>query len=71
MKYKVIENFIPPSDCDILIIEFLKKHLTKDDFLSILNNRKSISSSSPYFLSLLKKSKKWGELHKKLNSQNF
>ena len=70
MKYKVIENFIPPSDCDILIEES-KKHLIKDDFLSILNNRKSISSSSPYFLSLLKKSKKWGELHKKLNSQEF
>lgn len=70
MKYKVIENFITKNDCDELINDS-KKYLNSDNFLKILNKRKSIPSSSPDYISFLKKSTNWKKLHEKINSQYF
>ena len=70
MKYKVIDNFISKYDCDALIKHSIK-YLNDDDFLGILNNRKSITSSNPNYISLLRKSIHWKKLHEKINSQHF
>lgn len=69
MKYKVIDNFLDKSFCDNLITEADK--YSKNDHIQVLNNRLLLPSTSFAFLSLLKKSKLWENLHNKINSQDF
>ena len=69
MKYKVIDNFLDQTFCENLILE-ADKHC-KNDHIEVLNNRLLLPSTSLAFISLIKKSKFWKDLHDKLNSQEF
>jgi len=69
MKYKILENFLDKDFCEKLIED--ANHYSKNDHIPVLNNRLILPSSSISFLKLIKKSKSWNKLHKKLNSQVF
>ena len=69
MHYKILENFLDRRFCESLIED--ANTFSKNDHISVLNNRLILPSSSISFLNLLKKSSSWKKLHDKLNSQIF
>ena len=69
MHYKILENFLDRQFCESLIED--ANTFSKNDHISVLNNRLILPSSSISFLNLLKKSSSWKKLHDKLNSQIF
>jgi hypothetical protein len=69
MHYKILENFLNKEFCESLIND--ANTFSKNDHISVLNNRLILPSSSLSFLNLLKKSPSWKKLHTRLNSQIF
>ena len=69
MHYKILENFLKKEFCESLIND--ANTFSKNDHISVLNNRLILPSSSLSFLNLLKKSFAWQKLHTRLNSQIF
>jgi len=69
MHFNIIENFLDIKFCESLIKD--ANTFSKNDHISVLNNRLLLPSSSLSFLNLLNKSPSWQKLHEKLNSQNF
>ena len=69
MHYKILENFLNKEFCESLIND--ANTFSKNDQISVLNNRLILPSSSLSFLNLLKKSPSWKKLHTRLNSQIF
>ncbi len=69
MHFKILENFLDSEFCKSLIDD--ANTFSKDDHISVLNNRLLLPSSSLSFLNLLNKSTSWKKLHEKLNSQIF
>lgn len=69
MKYKIIDNFLDINECNALINDAYK--FSNNNHTEVLNKRLLLPSTSTKFISLLKKSKVWNDLHTKLNSKDF
>ncbi len=70
MKYFVINNFIHENFAKDLIIE-ANKIINFDKEINIHKNRAFLSSTSISFNKLIKLSKSWDSLEKKINSEDF
>lgn len=69
MNYKILEGFLDEDFCKKLIED--ANNYSRNDHISVLNNRLILPSSSLAFINLLSKSSTWQKLHDKLNSQSF
>ena len=71
IKYKIIENFLKPSDCKNLIndAENIFNDIGNREILN--NNRELTQSTSLNFRTLLNNSKIWRDLDEKISSQEF
>ena len=70
-KYKIIENFLNPSDCKNLIKDAEDTFDNIGNRQILNNNRELTQSTSIKFRALLNNSKTWRELNKKISSQQF
>jgi len=70
-KYKIIENFLNPSDCKNLIKDAENTFDNIGNRQILNNNRELTQSTSIKFRALLNNSKTWQELNKKISSQQF